>query len=116
VADKLRDLGVGGILVLAAEQGYITELRCGMPKCLHPLERGGPTHFDPVTHPPTDWMPTHEHFPRPKHGGGHRDVDNAVLAHPLCNRIDYSLEIGRPHQKDLDRVETARQEAIRQSH
>ena len=58
-------------------------------------------------------MPTHEHFPRSKREGGHRVVDNAVLAHRLCNRIAYSIEDGRSHAKDLARIEKAREEAIR---
>jgi hypothetical protein len=58
-------------------------------------------------------MPTHEHFPRSKREGGHRVVDNAVLAHRLCNRIDCSIEVGRSHAKDLARIEKAREEAIR---
>jgi hypothetical protein len=58
-------------------------------------------------------MPTHEHFPRSKRAGGHRVVENSVLAHRLCNRIGYSIEVGRPHAKDLARIEKAREEAIR---
>lgn len=58
-------------------------------------------------------MPTHEHFPRSARDGGHRVVDNALLAHRLCNRIDYSIEIDRPHAKDLAKIEKAREEAIR---
>jgi hypothetical protein len=88
VAAELKKLGVKGILIKAAEQGYITELACKMPRCFCPEELGGPSHFDPVTAGLSDWMPTHEHFPRSKRDGGHRDVDNTVLAHRLCNRID----------------------------
>ena len=58
-------------------------------------------------------MPTHEHFPRSKREGGHRVVDNAILAHRLCNRIHFSIEVGRSHAKDLARIEKAREEAIR---
>lgn len=117
VAAELKKLGVKGVLVQAAEQGYITELSCQMPKCFCPEELGGACHFEPVTDDlsawTSDWMPTHEHFPRSKRGGGHRVVDNAVLAHRLCNRIDYSVEVGRSHAKDLARIEKAREEATR---
>ncbi len=61
-------------------------------------------------------MPTHEHFPRSKREGGHRDVDNAILAHRLCNRIDYSISVGRrPYARDLERVRKAREGAIRRN-
>lgn len=112
VAAELKKLGVKGVLIQAAEQGYITELKCKMPKCFCPEELGGAGYFDPAT-PYSHWSPTHEHFPRPRRDGGHRTVDNAVLAHRLCNRIDYSIRVGRPHRKDLVTVEKAREEAIR---
>ena len=41
MAKALKDLGVKGPLIKAAELGYITELRCGMPKCFCPEELGG---------------------------------------------------------------------------
>jgi hypothetical protein len=113
VAAELKKLGVTGVLVQAAEQGYITELACQMPKCFCPEELGGASHFEPVTDDLSDWMPTHEHFPLSKREGGHRVVDNTVLAHRLCNRIAYSIEVDRPHAKDLARIEKAREEAIR---
>src|SRR5215210_8601497 len=113
VAAKLKELGVKGILVKAAEHGYITQLACKMPECFCPEELGGACYFEPVTGELSDWMPTHEHFPLSKREGGHRAVDNAILAHRLCNRIHYSIENGRSHAKDLARVEKAREEAIR---
>jgi hypothetical protein len=61
----------------------------------------------------SDWSPTHEHFPLSKKDGGHRKVDNAILAHRLCNRIDYSIRAGRGHARDLERIRKAREEAIR---
>jgi hypothetical protein len=114
-AAKLRDLGVKGILIEAAEKGYITQVACKMPECFCPEELGGACYFEPVTEELSDWMPTHEHFPRPKREGGHRSVDNAILAHRLCNRIDYSISVGRPYAGDLERVRKAREEAIRRS-
>jgi len=38
VAARLRALGVKGILIKAAEQGYITQLACKMPECCCPEE------------------------------------------------------------------------------
>jgi hypothetical protein len=115
-AAKLKALGVKGILIKAAEQGYITQLACKMPECFCPEELGGACYFEPVSDELSDWMPTHEHFPRSKREGGHRDVDNAILAHRLCNRIDYSVSVGRPYARDLERVRKAREEATRRNH
>lgn len=114
-AAKLKALGVKGILIKAAEQGYITQLACKMPECFCPEELGGACYFEPVTPELSDWMPTHEHFPRAKRDGGHRTVDNAILAHRLCNRIDYSIFIGRSYASDLERVRKAREEGVRRS-
>ena len=114
-AAKLKALGVKGILIKAAEQGYITEFTCKMPKCFCPEELGGTCYFEPVTAESSDWMPTHEHFPRSKREGGHRVVDNAILAHRLCNRIAYSKSVGRSHAKDLERIRKAREEGIRRN-
>ena len=58
-------------------------------------------------------MPTVEHFPIPKRDGGLEAVDNVILAHRLCNRVDFSITSGRSHRRDLERVEKARDEAIR---
>jgi hypothetical protein len=111
VAKHLKELGVKGILIKAAELGYITDLSCGMPTCYSPAEQGGARYFVPVSEL-SDWSPTHEHFPTPKRDGGKRSVDNSILAHRLCNRIDYSLAVGRSHKRDLERIEKAREEAI----
>ena len=114
VAARLRALGVKGTLIKAAEQGYITQLACKMPECFCPEELGGASYFEPVTAELNDWMPTHDHFPLSKRDGGQRLVDNAILAHRLCNRIDYSMSVrGRPNPRDLERVRKAREEAIR---
>jgi hypothetical protein len=112
VVARLRALGVKGILIKAAEQGYITQLTCKMPECFCPEELGGAGYFEPVTDEYSDWSPTHEHFPLSKKDGGHRKVDNAILAHRLCNRIDYSIRVGRGHARDLERTRKAREEAI----
>jgi len=109
---KLKALGVKGVLISAAEHGYITQVACKMPECFCPEELGGACYFEPVTDVLTDWMPTHEHYPRSKREGGHRDLDNTILAHRLCNRIDYSISVGRPYARDLARVKEARERAI----
>jgi hypothetical protein len=108
VAAELRKFGAKRILIKAAEQGYITELACKMPKCFCPEELGGAYYFEPVTNELTDWSPTNEHFPLSKKEGGREAVDNAMLAHRLCNRIDYSIRVGRSHKRDLERIRRAR--------
>jgi hypothetical protein len=40
-----------------------------MPECFCPEELGGACYFEPVTDELSDWMPTHEHFPRSKREG-----------------------------------------------
>ena len=118
-AAKLKALGVKGILIKAAEQGYITQLACKMPECFCPEELGGACHFEPVTNDwsdwRSDWMPTLEHFPVYKKDGGKAAVDNAILAHRLCNRLDHSLRVGRSHRRDLERIKKAREEGIRRN-
>jgi hypothetical protein len=114
VAATLKALGAKRILIKAAEQGYITELACKMPKCFCPEELGGAYYFEPAGGM-SDWSPTHEHFPLSKKDGGREGVDNVVLAHRLCNRIDYSIRAGRSHKRDLERIRKAREEAIRRN-
>ena len=111
VARKLSGLGVKGTLIRAAKLGYITEMACGMPRCFCPKEMGGASYFEPRTHPWTDWEPTHEHFPIPKREGGRATADNTVLAHRLCNKLDYFISQGLSIEKDLARVEAAREVA-----
>ena len=60
-------------------------------------------------------MPTLEHFPVYKKEGGKAAVDNAILAHRLCNRLDYSIRFGRSHARDLERIRKAREEGIRRN-
>ena len=112
MAGELRALGVKGTLIKAAELGYITELTCGMPKCFCPEELGGAGYFEPRTHPWSDWEPTHEHFPIPKRDGGKATPDNTILAHRLCNKLDYSISHGQPIEKLLARIEAAREAAV----
>src|SRR3954470_21710699 len=114
-AAKLKALGAKKILIKAAEQGYITQLACEMPKCFCPEELGGASYFEPVTAELSDWMPTLEHFPRSKRDGGKEAADNAILAHRLCNRMDFSISAGRSHARDLERIRKAREDAIRRN-
>ena len=117
-----------GILIKAAEQGYITQLACKMPECFCPEELGGACYFEPVTNEwsdwRTDWMPTLEHFPVSKKQGGKAAVGQRHLgalplqsprAHRLCNRLDHSLRVGRSHRRDLERIRKAREEGIRRN-
>ena len=115
VTIDLKALGVTGILITAAELGYITERDCAMPRCFCPDELGGAGFVEQVGDGLTDWMPTPDHHPIMKKDGGHLDVDNVRLAHRLCNRVDYSIQVGRPYEKDLARVEAAREDAIRRA-
>lgn len=55
VEDELRTRGVGGVLLRMAFNGQIIEFRCEMPSCYCPKGRG---HFDPKSHPPSDWAPS----------------------------------------------------------
>ena len=110
-ARKLKALGVKGTLIKAAELGYITEVKCGMPKCFCPEDLGGASYFAPRTSQWNDWEPTLEHYPIPKVDGGRKTVDNAVLAHRLCNKLDHFIRNGLPIEKDLARVEKAREDA-----
>jgi hypothetical protein len=119
VAAELKKLSAKRILIKAAEEGKITELACKMPKCFCPEELGGAYYFEPVTNEwsdwRSDWMPTNEHFPVAKKDGGKETVDNSILAHRLCNRLDHSLRVGRSHARDLERIRKAREEGIRRN-
>jgi hypothetical protein len=111
VARELKALGVKGPLIKAAELGYITDVLCGMPTCFCPDELGGAGYFAPRAKQWNDWEATFEHFPIPKVEGGRVTVENAVLAHRLCNKLDHFIRNGLSIEKDLTRVEKAREEA-----
>jgi hypothetical protein len=98
VARELREhYRVRGVLITAAEAGYISALRCAMPHCFAPTR----DHFDPLGLPLGPWMPTHEHFPLAKRFKGTRAITNAVLAHRRCNNIGYKLEELREYLEAL---------------
>ena len=111
VAGQLRALGVRGILITAAEQGYITQLECAMPECHCPEELGGKTFFEHVPESIPEWVPTPDHI-NLKSEGGKLTVENVRLAHRLCNRVDFAKNHGKPFDKDLARAERARELAI----
>ena len=113
VAEALRRFGVRGILVTAAEEGYLTELRCQMPECLCPEELGGREYFEKVTEELPQWMPSHDHI-QLKSEGGHRTVENSRLGHRLCNRVDYNKNHGISYAKDLASADAARRDALGQ--
>src|SRR5690348_9767877 len=100
VARRLRLLGVKGPLIKAAELGFITEVRCGMPKGFCPEELGGADYFAPRTDQWNDWEPTYEHR-IPKQDGGLATPTNAILAHRLCNKLDHFIRKGLSFEKDL---------------
>jgi hypothetical protein len=110
LVDRLRCLGVSGILLIAAEQGLLTDLSCAMPECLCPEELGKRTFFEPAGPDLPDWMPTVDHA-TPKSEGGTKTLENARLAHRLCNRVDYSIRVGRSWGRDQSRVDKARDPA-----
>ena len=85
VSYRLQKLGINGVLVLMAESGLITELRCQMPTCYC---LGGRGYFDPTSRNPNDWVPNPDHYPLSKAKGGHLVPENVRLAHTLCNRLD----------------------------
>ena len=87
--DKLKALGVKGILLQIAKHGQIVDVRCEMPQCYCHRGRGW---FDPKSSG-TDWIPTPDHYPLLKMHGGKLTRDNVRLAHRLCNRRDYGWRV-----------------------
>lgn len=82
-----------------------------MPKCFCREELGGAGYFAPRTNQCNDWEATLEHYPIPKVEGGLKTVDNAVLAHRLCNKLDHLIRNGLSIEKGLARIRRAREEA-----
>lgn len=101
VAERLKQLGVGGIVVQMAEEGQILELTCEMPTCSCPK---GPRQFQyrPQRTPFPDWAPNADHYPTLKRDGGHLDPWNVRLAHVRCNSEDFAWRdrIRRMLEKD----------------
>jgi hypothetical protein len=83
--ERLKALGVRGILWQLARDGQLIDVRCEMPQCY--CHRGR-SYFEPRL-ARSDWEPTADHYPRLKAHGGHLTADNVRLGHRLCNRRDY---------------------------
>ena len=103
------EMGATAVVRFRVHRGEAAAKRIVWPRFAHP------GYFAPVTKELSDWLPTLEHFPRPKREGGRVAVDNAILAHRLCNRIDFSISDGRSYARDLERIRKAREEAIRRN-
>jgi len=114
-AAKLKALGVKGILIKEAEQGYITQLACKMPECFCPssLEARATSSRSPMNG--ATGCPPSSTSQSPRNRAARRPWDNAILAHRLCNRLDHSLRVGRSHRRDLERIRKAREEGIRRN-
>ena len=111
MARRLKSWGVRGILIKAAELGYITEVRCAMPECFCPGELGGAGYFEPVTPELSDWSPTQEHFPIPKRKGAVERSTIRFLRTASATGWAYSISAGRSHARDLERIRKAREAA-----
>jgi len=84
-AERLKALGVRGILWQLARDGQIIDVRCEMPQCYCPRGRRD---FERRSTRST-WQPTADHYPKLKMHGGQLTRDNVRLAHRLCNQRDY---------------------------
>jgi HNH endonuclease len=100
VSEQLKELGQGGILTTAVDEGIITELKCSMDECFCPRGSG---YFERRPEPVSDWAPSVDHVTL-KSEGGQLTLDNIRLAHVLCNRVDYAIKQDKPHDKDLKRA------------
>ena len=98
-AQDLRAKAVSGILVQAADAGFITSLSCEMTFCFCPKGRAT---FDDLGLALGPWMPTHEHFPLAKRSKGIRSLENTILAHRRCNNIGYKLEALLEHLQGFE--------------
>ena len=103
LADRLKELGVGGVVIKMAENGQILKLRCEMPTCYC---RDGRRHFDPWPvpreGPQRKWAPNADHYPTLKTDHGHLKPWNVRLSHVYCNNMDsgWRKRIRRMLEKD----------------
>jgi hypothetical protein len=108
VSYMLQGLGFKGsdAIVVLAERGFVTELRCVMPTCYCP---GGRGFFERVgTKIPNDvWTPTQDHYPLTNEQGGHLVPENVRLAHKRCNGFDW----GESDSHDEKRARASQQHA-----
>jgi hypothetical protein len=90
VAERLKELGVKGVLIQMANHGQLLELTCEMPTCYCPKGR---EHFDPWPDPryapERKWSPSADHYPTLKRDGGKLKPWNVRLAHVHCNSMDF---------------------------
>ncbi len=94
-----------GILTLGPGQGGITELLCDTDECYCPRGRG---HFERLSVPLTDWMPSEDHFPKLRMFGGRRVPGNIRLAHRRCNGLANGWHRGHVKQRWRAALEAAR--------
>ena len=103
VAERLKALGVRGVLVEMAKNGQILRLRCEMPTCYCPKGRED---FDPWPSPrfapEREWSPNPDHYPTLKMDGGQLKPWNVRLGHVYCNNMDFGWRsrIRRMLEKD----------------
>src|SRR6266571_3562388 len=103
VAERLKTLGVRGVLVQMAKNGQILELMCEMPTCNC---SNGREHFDPWPDPRYapghEWSPNADHYPTLKMDCGRLMPWNVRLAHVSCNNTDFGwrTRIRRMLEKD----------------
>jgi len=87
LGERLRALGLKGVLWQMAERGQIIELACEMPRCYCPKGRS----WFETSATSKDWAPNTDHYPILKSKKGYRVASNVRLAHVLCNQEDWSL-------------------------
>jgi hypothetical protein len=123
VAKELRRLGVKGILITAAELGYITEVKCGMRECFCPDQLGCASHFVSVTEY-SDWNPTHEHSPIPKRDGAKEpsttqslrtgSATESTIREPLGGHTrEISRELEKPPRANASRTPSPTSACVR---
>jgi hypothetical protein len=76
-------------------------MQCEMRVCYYAFGRGV---FEDSG---SEWERTLDHKV-PKADGGSNGLENKRPSHKLCNRMDYSLRIGRSHRRDDARIDEAR--------
>lgn len=85
LSDRLLKLNAHAVLILAAERGLITELRCSYEGCVCPegdrsfAKKSG---WNP-------WAPSADHYPIPAREGGQLVPENIRLTHFRCNQQAY---------------------------
>jgi hypothetical protein len=87
LGERLRGLGLKGVLWQMAERGQIIELACEMPRCYCPKGRS----WFETRATSKDWAPNTDHYPILRSKQGYRLASNVRLAHVLCNVEDASL-------------------------